>query len=814
MRTVLVCALVAVVSCSDGGQDSRVVSVDPHAHLAPSAHPSGSLPRRFPGDADALRAAKAAISHPVRVSDSPQTLASMTPTANTCGTQIGVSEAAIGSSESFCNCLPPDGALAVGPSQVVVAVNTAMKVYDQAGTLVMGPVNLSTFLAQPGDLLPNFSDPFVLYDASAARFVVGMINYDTNETTSTINVAVSQTSDPTGAWYVYSISIQATGDLFDFPHAAIDGSVLYVSGNLFQGPTTYLHARVFALNLAQMYAGTAPTTVFKDVGNNAAGNLADTLIPAANDGASNTMYFLSADNQSTGGGNISLFRWSDPFGANAFALQGGVAVTAYQLPPDGFVNGSQVDMGDARILAAYYYNGTLYGAHTGGFSLEGFSTAAVQWVQLGSLDGAPTLLQQGILGSGTAYRFYPALAVDSAGDMMIAYAYAGPLSTSMSVFYSARRASDAAGRLLPESSIVLGDGADRSDRWGDYGTMVWDPGTSAFWHLMEYDTSTDSWATWLSQVSFNSTPGFDIGVSPSIQSILDGTQGSYTVTADVCNGYSGTISLSQSGLDPATIPTTFSPAQLAGGGTSTLTLSPTSEATLGGFFTVTGTDTVTQSSVSNVETSVHIEQPCPSPNEPTPLMLQIGQNDSGSYSDTLSGIYGWNGTATFGVQGLPAGATFVATPASGGLSSSWTTQVTTSNTPTGYYYIDITASDTSTGCTSGYQAQLQVSPPTLALQCTNSDQVIKQGNRTASFNIQVQAEYGFSGTATMSASSLPPSSTSSFNPASMTLSNNSTTNTTFSVNITRNTPKGIYMINVFATSGSVQGSTQCMLQVN
>src|SRR5512143_65892 len=589
----IVLMLSIVVGCYSGGGDDAAQTVRPGEHHAASSTQSRPLGFRFPGDGQDLRAAKDAVAARPRSrlevgqGAQPHALALGGGGNNTCGTSVNLGKDAITSAESFCNCIPPDGALAAGPSPVAVPVNTAMKIYDKTGALLEGPVNLATFLAPPGDGLPNFSDPFALYDAAADRFVVGMINYDNNETTSTINFAVSQTGDPTGAWHLYAISDQLTSGIFDFPHAAIDGATLYITGNLFTSGA-FVKARVFAVDLAQAYAGQVPATTFKDVGNNAAGHLADSLMPTQNDGAANAMYFLSADNQGSGGSNISLFRWVDPFGANSFALQGGVAVASYQQPPDPFLGGVQVATNDVRDLAAYYYNGTIYGAHTGGFVVDGFTNAEVQWYQLGNVDGAPTLMQQGIDESGEVHRFFPALALDGSGNMMLAYAYIGPASQFISIYFTARRAGDAPNHLLPESPLRLGDGQNPTGRWGDYGTMAWDG--SQFWHVMEYEAAdAQTWSTWLSALSFTSAPSFDVAVSPDMQTIVDGNTANYTVTADTCNGYSGTIDLTASGL-PSTIPASLSPTSITPGGSSTLTLSPTLDAYGGAYaFTVTGT---------------------------------------------------------------------------------------------------------------------------------------------------------------------------------------------------------------------------------
>ncbi len=75
-------------------------------------------------------------------------------------------------------------------------------------------------------------------------------------------------------------------------------------------------------------------------------------------------------------------------------------------------------------------------------------------------------------------------------------------------------------------------------------------------------------------------PDFTIAVSPTSLNVTRGTSGRYTVTIVAVNGFSGTVSLSVTGLG-SRVTGTFSPTSVTGSGTSTLTVTVNRKATTG-----------------------------------------------------------------------------------------------------------------------------------------------------------------------------------------------------------------------------------------
>ena len=438
---------------------------------------------------------------------------------------------------------PPDGAIAVGPAHIVEAVNTALsvwtKTYDQSGRLsavtpaALG-IDLNAFLGQnPGCLSGTnsfaglVSDPSVDYDAAHNRFMVSMISFDPLFRASSLCVAVTQGGDPTGSWYVYAFPISPASSLLDFPRAVIgsDGQ-LYVTGNLFRldrrGNATFDSARVYAFKTVDLYAGIDTTPQIATVGNDPQSGLpADSLTPARAVGVAG-MYFVSASNPTSPstGSAITLWKWSDPFGSNVFTQQGFVTVSDYSQPPPGVQQGGLppgvtdceqpgaacIETNDTRNLTAYWFGDSVWAAHSMGCVQGGVTAPCVGWYQLGNLDGAPSLLRQGIVDNPAnpgRHRYFPSLAADQNGNVVLGYGYSSATEYA-GVAYTTIAPS---GEVGAETVLKTGQATFQSTRYGDYASTALDPHDNlTIWHIQEYAKSDIAWGTWISAIQIGGTP--------------------------------------------------------------------------------------------------------------------------------------------------------------------------------------------------------------------------------------------------------------------------------------------------------------------
>ena len=146
---------------------------------------------------------------------------------------------------------PPDQGLAVGNGFVLEAINSALNVYNTDGVQqLVRPLALSEFFGLPPAInrTTGFNGVFAgdvscLFDPETQRwFVVAWAQLNTPSGVpiqqSRLYLAVSETSDPTGDYLVYTLNTTRAHDpdqggprVPDFPHFAVDHYGLFISFN-------------------------------------------------------------------------------------------------------------------------------------------------------------------------------------------------------------------------------------------------------------------------------------------------------------------------------------------------------------------------------------------------------------------------------------------------------------------------------------------------------------------------------------------------------------------------------------------------------
>jgi len=136
-----------------------------------------------------------------------------------------------------CNCAPPDTNGAVGKTQYTQIVNEGLQVFDKTtGASVMGPVNIETLWSGFGGVCQTYGDgdPVLLYDQLSDRWVISQFAGASVPTDECI--AVSETSDATGAYYRYAFHLGS--NFFDYPKLAVWPDAYYMSMNVFNSSGT------------------------------------------------------------------------------------------------------------------------------------------------------------------------------------------------------------------------------------------------------------------------------------------------------------------------------------------------------------------------------------------------------------------------------------------------------------------------------------------------------------------------------------------------------------------------------------------------
>jgi hypothetical protein len=304
-------------------------------------------------------------------------------------------------------------------------------------------------------------------------------------------------------------------------------------------------------------------------------------------------------------------------------------------------------------------------------------------------------------------------------------------------------------------------------------------------------------------------PDFTIGASPGTQTVTAGTSTTYTVTIGALNGFTGTVTLSATGL-PTGASASFNPTTVTTSGTSTMTVTtstttPAATSTL----TVTGTS----GALTHSATTSLVVTAAPVPDftiGASPGTQTVTAGNSTTYTVTIGALNGFAGTVTLSASGLPTGASASFNPTTVTTSGTSTMTVTTSiTTPAATSTLTVTG--TSGALTHSATTSLTVTPAPVAdfsIGASPATQTVTAGNSTT-YTVTIGAINGFTGTVTLTASGLPTGAAASFNPTTVTTSGTSTMTVTTSTT----TPAATSTLTVTGTSGALTHSATTSLTV-
>lgn len=392
---------------------------------------------------------------------------------------------------------PPDQGMCAGNGFVLESVNDVLQVYHMDGTPATGVIDLNTFYGYidainrtTGARGPSITDPVCLFDQTINRFIQVVSTSDhvgttANETGNNhLDIAVSDTADPTGDWKIYSIPVQNNGTqgtpdhqcnsgfcFGDYPHIGADANGIYLTTNefAFSGPGFY-GAQIYAIGNTVLTSGSGNVILFDTLGLGPDG-AGFTVWPAQTPGnqfdADNggTEFFLSSRAVfSDDGTSTSILQWTltntsslNSANSNLSLDVTTIGVDEYAVPPlatqpaggdrplsqciadtlikpncnttiAGIASHNNKSFGglnanDSRMQQVSYANGKLWGALDTAVEVGGQERAGIAYYVINPNSHKVDL--QGQAGIANTDLTYPAIGVTTSGRGVIAFTLTG-----------------------------------------------------------------------------------------------------------------------------------------------------------------------------------------------------------------------------------------------------------------------------------------------------------------------------------------------------------------------------------------------------
>lgn len=463
---------------------------------------------------------------------------------------------------------PPDPSGAAGPNHYVQAVNTSFRVYDKSGNPVLGggPFNLSSLW--PGS--SNQGDPIVMYDRHADRWFISQFQFSPNR----ILIAISETADPTGAYYAYSFTLT---NFPDYPKYSIWWDGYYMTSNSNHTAVVFERDKM----LAGDPSAQAVVLSLPSLGN---GGFRSPL-PADADGplppnGTPCYFFNLEDNAFTGVAQdqIEIYEMTTDW-SNTANTQ---VVSSQQLPvpsfdavfSGGWSNIAQpgTNQGLDAIMGVFMYRAqhmrwVNYNSIVLSHAVDlGANRSGVRWYELRDAhDGNWTVHQSGTYAPDNTSRWMSSAAMDNLGNIGMAYSVSDKNANIYpGLRYTGRLYQDAPGDMtFMEKTAINGQSSQTfTDRYGDYSHLSLDPDGSTFWYTGEYMGTGGNPRTRIFSFNLQIDAGLD-AMSPYYKELTlkayqkgselvvhaDGVHGEEKVTVDVI-GMNGKIILSSSDKMP------------------------------------------------------------------------------------------------------------------------------------------------------------------------------------------------------------------------------------------------------------------------
>ncbi len=390
-------------------------------------------------------------------------------------------------SASGASYVPPDTCGAVGPAHFVSVVNSNISVYLKSTGVRVLNTNLNTFLAGA-----SFGDPRVTYDTTSSRFIVLATEFG-NE----ISVAISNTSDPTGAWTKSTFNPSQSTDAGkwpDYPTLGCNKDFIVTCAYMVGGANKMSIFAIDKMNFIN--TGSLTVTAFRGLPWEGA------IHPATTYDATASQYLVSRAS------GLRIRRLNLPAGAPTLTELGIAATALGSAPPNApQLGGPGLDTLDGRLMNAIWVGGDLWTT----CCISSGGKAGCRWWQVDT--ASVTVAQTGTVDDASLYYFAPSIAANANGDVVMGFSGSNAAQYA-AAYFTGRVATDAAGQMGVPVQYKAGEGPyndGAGPRWGDYSLVSLDPtDDSIFWMLQEYARTGNNWGTYVAEVQHGGGSGCNV----------------------------------------------------------------------------------------------------------------------------------------------------------------------------------------------------------------------------------------------------------------------------------------------------------------
>ncbi|MCA9199636.1 MAG: hypothetical protein KDA87_18975, partial [Planctomycetales bacterium] len=212
--------------------------------------------------------------------------------------------------------------------------------------------------------------------------------------------------------------------------------------------------------------------------------------------------------------SATQLKWTELTGTDSFPVSLDTSSLAIAVPSTGSVpdapqpNGAALlDTRDERFSASVIQQGNSIWAAQ---SVRQNNRAAVRWFELDAASGQ--VLQSGIIADPIRSYYYPSIAVNANGDVVIGFTGSSPIEYASAYVASGTTIAGATSFQTPIPLFAGNATYERFDssgrnRWGDYSTTVLDPHDSgSFWTFQLFVSGANQWQIGVTKLSVSAVP--------------------------------------------------------------------------------------------------------------------------------------------------------------------------------------------------------------------------------------------------------------------------------------------------------------------